>query len=53
MIAHGVIKDNPANRDGVYGKGMERAVRRLQASWGWEDADGRAGPHTWRTLHRG
>jgi hypothetical protein len=53
LIAHGVISDNPANRDGVYGKGMAGAVRRLQESWGWSNADGVAGPHTWRKLHGG
>ena len=53
LIAHGVIRDNPANRDGHYGSGLAGAVRRLQESWGWSDADGAAGPHTWSRLHGG
>ena len=53
LIAAGVISDNPANRDGRYGPGMAGAVRRLQQSWGWSDADGIAGPHTWSRLHGG
>jgi peptidoglycan hydrolase-like protein with peptidoglycan-binding domain len=53
LIAAGVISDNAANRDGRYGPGMAGAVRRLQRSWGWSDADGIAGRHTWSTLHGG
>ena len=53
LIAAGVISDRPANRDGRYGSGMAGAVRRLQLSWGWSDADGVAGPHTWSRLHGG
>jgi hypothetical protein len=53
LIAAGVISDRPANRDGRYGPGMAGAVRRLQASWGWSNADGVAGAHTWSRLHGG
>lgn len=52
LIDAGVIRDSDANRDGVYGPGMAGAVRRLQQSWGWSNADGVAGPHTWTMLHR-
>jgi peptidoglycan hydrolase-like protein with peptidoglycan-binding domain len=53
LIAHGVIRDAAANRDQHYGKGMRNAVERLQRSWGWDDADGVAGKHTWSKLHGG
>jgi N-acetylmuramoyl-L-alanine amidase/LysM domain len=53
LITHGVISDRPANRDSHYGKGMFKAVMRLQKSWEWSDADGVAGKHTWRKLHGG
>jgi hypothetical protein len=53
LIAHSVIPDAPENRDGNYDADLERAVRGLQQSWGWSDADGKAGPHTWRKLHGG
>lgn len=53
LIARGVISDTPGNRDGYYGPGLARAVRRLQESWDWSDADGIAGPHTWSRLHGG
>jgi peptidoglycan hydrolase-like protein with peptidoglycan-binding domain len=53
LIAHHVISDIAANRDGIYGKGMAGAVRRLQRSWGWSNADGVAGAHTWSRLHGG
>ena len=53
LIDRGVISDNAANRDGVYGRGMAAAVRRLQESWGWSNADGVAGAHTWSKLHGG
>lgn len=53
LIAKGVISDSAANRDSAYGNGMRKAVRRLQESWGWSDADGEAGPHTWSKLHGG
>jgi hypothetical protein len=49
-IRHGVISDNADNRDGFWGRGMTDATRRLQLGWGWEDADGRAGPHTFDHL---
>lgn len=50
LIDHGVIADSTGNRDGEYGAGMERAVRELQESWDWTDADGIAGPGTWKRL---
>jgi hypothetical protein len=53
LIAHRVITDCAANRDSHYGDGMFKAVRRLQRSWGWSDADGVAGRHTWSKLHGG
>jgi N-acetylmuramoyl-L-alanine amidase/LysM domain/Putative peptidoglycan binding domain len=53
LIAKKVIKDIAANRDSHYGPGMAKAVKRLQQSWGWSDADGVAGRRTWRKLHRG
>lgn len=51
LIAHHVIRDCPANRDAHYGTGMRGAVLALQRSWGWSDADGIAGQHTWKRLH--
>jgi hypothetical protein len=53
LIARRVITDRAANRDSHYGDGMFKAVRRLQRSWGWSDADGVAGRHTWSKLHGG
>ena len=53
LIAHGVIADTPGNRDSGFGEGLERKVRELQQSWGWTDADGVAGSHTWTKLHGG
>jgi LysM repeat protein len=53
LIAKGVIRDNADNRDSQYGDGLYKAVLRLQQSWGWSDADGVAGKHTWRKLHGG
>jgi hypothetical protein len=53
LIAKGVIADSDANRDSFYGDGMFRAVLELQRSWGWSDADGVAGDHTWAKLHAG
>ncbi|MET0323867.1 MAG: N-acetylmuramoyl-L-alanine amidase [Ilumatobacteraceae bacterium] len=53
LIAAGVIRDKPANRDSVYGEGMRKAVLKLQTSWDWDDADGKAGEHTWSKLHGG
>lgn len=50
LIDHGVIANSTGNRDGDYGAGTERAVRELQESWGWTDADGIAGPGTWKRL---
>lgn len=51
LVRKGVIRASPANRDGHYGNGMQRAVRNLQRSWGWTDADGTADERTWRRLH--
>ncbi len=53
LIAHGVIGNSQENRDSFYGQGMAKAVLRLQQSWGWDDADGVAGEHSWRKLHGG
>jgi hypothetical protein len=53
LIEHGVISDNDDNRDSHYGEGMRKAVLRLQRSWDWSDADGKAGRHTWTKLHGG
>ena len=53
LIAHGVIADTPGNRDSVFGEGLERKVLELQQSWGWTDADGVAGSHTWSKLQGG
>jgi LysM repeat protein len=53
LIAKGVIRDNTDNRDSQYGDGMHNAVLKLQQSWGWSDADGIAGKHTWSKLHGG
>ncbi len=50
MIDHGVITDNPANHDGVWGNGMHNACFNMQRSWGWSDADGIGGKHTWPHL---
>jgi LysM repeat protein len=53
LISRHVIRDRPANRDSEYGDGMHNAVVGLQRSWGWSDADGVAGKHTWSKLHGG
>jgi hypothetical protein len=53
LIARGVIADTPANHDAHFGSGMTKAVLRLRQSWGWTDADGVAGEHTWRKLQGG
>ena len=50
MIAHGYIADNASNHDGVWGNGMHNACQNMQRSWGWSDADGVGGPHTWDHL---
>ena len=47
MIAKGYISDNPANHDGIWGDGMHNACHRMQESFGWSDADGIGGEHTW------
>jgi hypothetical protein len=49
-ISHGVIGDTPENHDGFWGDGMTNATFRLQHSWGWDDADGKAGQHTFLHL---
>ena len=53
LIAHRIIADTEGNRDGDYGEGLEKAVLELQQSWDWSDADGIAGPGTWKKLHSG
>lgn len=50
MILNGIIKDNSANHDGVWGDGMHNACFKMQQSWGWSDADGVGGKHTWPHL---
>jgi len=50
MILNGVIKDNAANHDGVWGDGMHNACFNMQRSWGWSDADGIGGQHSWAHL---
>jgi hypothetical protein len=50
MILNGYIKDNTANHDGVWGDGMHNACKKMQQSWGWGDADGIGGQHTWPHL---
>jgi hypothetical protein len=50
MILNHVIADNPANHDGVWGNGMHNACANMQRSWGWSDADGVGGKHTWPHL---
>jgi hypothetical protein len=49
MIRRGRIADNAANRDGVFGPGMARAVRALQTAERIA-VDGVAGPQTWTAL---
>lgn len=49
LIRAGVISDIPENRDGIFGPGMEQAVRDYQRTWGLT-ADGIAGPETWLYL---
>lgn len=49
LIAANVISDLPENRDGVYGPGMEKAVREYQQQWGLV-ADGVAGTELWNYL---
>jgi hypothetical protein len=51
LIRADVIADNPFNHDGQYGKGMHDKVFDLQSRvWGWSDADGKAGPHTYAQI---
>ena len=50
MILNGIISDNSANHDGVWGNGMHNACFNMQKSWGWGDADGVGGSHTWPHL---
>jgi hypothetical protein len=49
MIVHGVIANNNANRDGVFGQGMDRAMRNYQAAHHLT-VDGVGGPQTWAVL---
>ncbi len=53
MIAHGHIRDTVDNHDGDFGDGMQKAVLRMQNSWGWENAVGEAGQQTWDRMHQG
>lgn len=53
LIAQGIISDNEDNHDGDFGDGMEKAVLKLQHSWGWSKATGEAGSETWKRLHSG
>jgi hypothetical protein len=50
MILNGYISDNSSNRDGVWGNGMHNACLKMQQSWGWGDADGIGGQHSWQHL---
>lgn len=50
MILNGIISDSSANHDGVWGTGMHDACAEMQRSWGWSDADGIGGKHTWPHL---
>lgn len=49
-ITKHLILDTHDNRDGVWGEGMTKATKKLQRSWGWGDADGVAGEHTYCHL---
>lgn len=49
MIHHRFIAETPANHDGVYGPGMERAVRDMQGRL-HVPVDAIAGPTTWNAL---
>ncbi len=51
LIRAGIIADNPSNHDGQYLQGMRDKVFDLQSRvWGWSDADGKAGPHTYAQI---
>jgi N-acetylmuramoyl-L-alanine amidase len=50
MILNGIIADNNSNHDGVWGDGMHNACFNMQRSWGWSDADGIGGQHSWAHL---
>jgi hypothetical protein len=50
MILNGYIANNSANHDGIWGNGMHNACLHMQESWGWSDADGVGGKHTWPHL---
>jgi hypothetical protein len=51
LITCNVISDTQANRDGVFGDGMAKAITGMQAGFGWHNPDGRGGPHTWTHMH--
>lgn len=52
LIGRGAIRDSEANRDRRFGPGMQKAVSKLQAAWGFADANGVADERTWRRLHQ-
>jgi hypothetical protein len=49
LIAHGVIADTPGNHDGVFGPGLDAAVRRFQQEHNLV-VDGLVGLQTWGAL---
>jgi Putative peptidoglycan binding domain len=53
LIQAGAISDIPENHDGYYGPAMYQVVLRIQQSWGWNDADGVAGPRTYEMITSG
>ena len=49
LIAKGVIADTPGNHDGVFGPGLDAAVRRFQQDHNLV-VDGQVGAQTWGAL---
>jgi hypothetical protein len=49
LIAHGVIADTPGNHDGVFGPGLDAAIRRFQQDHNLV-VDGFVGGQTWGAL---